>query len=249
MKLKYQLNPRIGAMIIISLIIAAAIIQSAQGYTLDTSGVSRDKMFKCQASTISANFTGAITSVTVYVNNTAPVLIGGVFTDSKETFAMTDNGGGHWSYAYGNNPAIVWGIKQIAFDVLSGGQDYIEYSGSTILVYSDTCTGVNIQGQQNLSTSTGNYTKRLWTGELNIFTFALAPWLEYWGYLFYIIVIFWIATIVYMKNQNITHPLIILFVSLGVLATTTWLPPEYKQYIIMILGLGLGGLLYRIFKQ
>lgn len=249
MKLKYYLNKNICMLVILSFIISAAIIQNAEAYTLDSSGVTRDKMFKCQKSTITANFTGTITSVDVMINNTFKVMLAGVLTDSQEKYTMSDLGGGQWSYDYGNNAGLTWGVKSIAFDVLSDGVHYTNTSSAQILVYSDTCMGVNIQGRQNISTGQGNYTKRLWTGEVDILSFALTPWLEYWGYVFYIIAIFWVALIIYMKNQNITQPLIILFLALGTLVTTTWLPPEYKQYVVMLLGLGLGGLLYRIFKQ
>lgn len=239
------MNPRI----LLYLVICILLIQSTQAYTLDNSSVTREKMFKCQTSTIIANFSGSITNVDVMINNSQNVMINGSLTDSTEKYTMSNLGGGKWSYDYGNNAAIIWGNKILAFDVTAGGLHYTNTSNRTILVYSDSCTGVNIQGQQNISTGLGNYSRRLWTGELDILGFALMPWLEYWGYLFYVIVIFWVALIVYKKNQNITMPLIILFLSLGVLVTTTWIPPEYKQYIVMLLGLGLGGVLYRIFKQ
>ncbi len=248
-KLKYYINVNLLKLIALSFIIALLIIHAAQAYTFDGSNVSANQIYKCQKSTISANFTGVITSVDVMINNTNPVMIAGIMTDSREKYTMNNIGGGLWQYDYGNNAGATWGVKNIAFDVLAGGVHTTETSAARILVYSDNCIGVNIQGQQNISTGMGNYTRRLWTGEVNILSFAMRPWLEYWGYFFYIICIFWIAGLVYFKNQNISQPLIILFIGLGALVTTTWLPPAFKQYVVMLLGLGLGGLLYRIFKQ
>jgi hypothetical protein len=252
MKLKYYLNENLIGLIIISLIITAAVIliNPASAYTLDSSSVKPTAILKCQPVSITANFTGAITSVDVFINNTQQVMtLGGYIQSSNEQFTMTDNGGGNWSYTYGNNANIIWGNKSITFEVTVGAVVTKETTNNYVMVYSDTCTGTGMSSYQNLSLGFGNYTNKFFNGEATLIDFALNPWIEYLGYVFYIFVIFWISLIVYMKNQNIVQPLIILFTSLGALVTTTWLPPEYKPYIIMIMALGLGGMFYKVFKS
>lgn len=248
MKLKYYLSPALVKLVIISFIIALFLLPAVQGYTLDSSSVNPTGIFKCQPAVITANVTGTVTNIDVMINNTVKVMIRGTLIDSKEKYTMTDLGAGHWRYAYGNDPAIIWGNKTIEFEVTEGGLKYVNDTGLHVLVYSDECTGVDIQGYQNISTGLGNYTSKFFTGEADIVAFALNPWIEYWGYVFYIIVVFWIALIVYMKNQLIIQPILIIFICLGALASTTWLPPEIKNYVIMILGLGLGGMFYKVFK-
>lgn len=250
MKLKYYLNENLIKIVLLTIIITAIVINIASAYTLDSSNVAPTSVFKCQPALITANFTGAVTSVDVLINNSQAVMVlGGVLTDSTEQFTMTDNGGGNWSYVYGNDANIIWGNKTITFEVTVGAAVTKETTNNYLLVYSDTCTGTGMSSYQNLSLGFGNYTNRFFTGEATVVDFAFYPWIEYLGYVFYILVIFWISLVVYMKNQNIAQPLIILFTSLGALVTTTWLPPEYKPYIIMVMALGLGGIFYKVFKS
>lgn len=248
MKLKYYLNGNILKIILFSMIITYLVTTHAQAYDFIGSNLTDDEIYKCQASTIYGNFSGAITSVDVKVNNTRLIMIQGVSTQVNESYTMTDNGGGHYSYEYGNDPTINWGLKEITFEVTVGANKYYNKTNLSLLVYRDDCTGANIAGYQNISRGFGNYTNRFYTGEVDFLGFALYPWLEYWGYFFYVILIFWIASLTYMKNRQIIQPIIILCISLGALVTTTWLPDDYRQTIILLLGVSLAGIFYKVFK-
>jgi hypothetical protein len=121
-------------------------------------------------------------------------------------------------------------------------------TNTTIIVYSDRCQGTNIQGYQNISIGLGNYTSKLWNSNFNLADFAIRPWIEYWGYAFYILVMFFVCITIYMKNQHIALPILVAFIWLGALATTVYVPPEFKNYIVLILGTALGAIFWKIFK-
>ena len=154
--------------LIVSLILFLLLAPATSAYTLDSSGVSPERIFKCQPATITANFTGAITSVDVLINNTHIVMINGTRTDYQGRFTMTDNGGGQWLYVYGNDGSITWGNKSISFEVTEGANQTTNTTDDHIFVYSDACTGTGMTSYQNLSLGLGNNTNRFFTGEVNI---------------------------------------------------------------------------------
>ena len=252
MKLKYYISHSLIKHIIIVLLIATIFVSiEARAYTLD-SNISVKSIFKCQQTTIWANITGGvgITGVDVWVNNTNLVFANGTDISTYTKYAMTDFGANHWYYTYGNDPTLIHGNKTLSFDVVSGGIKTYNNNVLQFLVYSDKCTGANIVNYTQINGGYGQYTTRLWTTNINIVEFGLYPWVEYWGYFFYLIIIAVTCISVYMKTEKIIAPILIAVISLGIFATTTLpiIPPDFRQQITMILGLAVGGIMYRIFK-
>lgn len=250
MRLKHYISNNTIALVLVSLIIALLIMQSvASAYTITGSHVSQTRIFKCQPSTILANTTGAITSIDVILTNTQPVMIQGILQTPSERFTMLDNGGGQWSWIYGNDPAIVWGTKRISFEVNDGSGTFTNTTDDSIFVYSDSCTGANIGGYKNISSGLGNYTRKIYNGEVDFIGFMLLPWLQIFGYFFYIIIIGSICFMLYNKTQSVVQPIFVAILCFAALAVSSYVPPEIKTYVILFLALGIGAILYRLFKS
>jgi len=257
MKLKYYIGNKMIALIIISFIISLLVIQNVDAYSLTSSGASPDKIFKCQTTTIFANFSdfAAITSVSVTLTNQR-IQEHGIVYSNVTTLAMTDAGSGTWTASFGGNPNMLRGRRTMSFSVSAGATTTVG-SASTVLVYSDTCTGT-VTGYTGISSGLGRYTNMIYSGqfsflgtslETSIVGWALFPWVEVWGYLFYVLLVFTVCTTVYLKTQNITQPLVIGIFLLLIFSATTVVEPAYRQWVVFIIGLCLAALYYKIFVR
>lgn len=214
--------------------------------TLDSFNTSPHKIFKCQASTVTANYsnTADIVSVDALINTSR--------TGLTETLALSDGGSGHYSGSYGNDNTTAWGNKTVAFRVNTAGAPYINSSTAYIFVYSDDCTGTNIQGYKNVTLRTGgfgNYTRPLFTGERNLLEFAVQPFLDYWGAAIYLLMMFTICGVIYIKNQSVMQPITIAFITVAVLVSSSLIPAPYKNYVLLFMGVALTAVFWRVFKS
>jgi len=257
MKLKYYIGNRIIALIIISFIVSLIVIQHVDAYSLTSSGANPNKIFKCQTTTISANFSdfAAITAVSVTLIN-EPVRVNGILQYNVTTLSMTDAGSGTWTVSFGGNPNMLRGRRTMSFSVTAGATTSVG-SASTVLVYSDTCTGT-VTSYTGVSSGLGRYTNMIYSGqfsflgtslETSIVGWALFPWVEVWGYLFYVLVVFTVCTTVYLKTQNITQPLVIGIFLLLIFSATAVVEPVYRQWVVFIIALCLTALYYKIFVR
>lgn len=247
MKLKYYLSGNVMKYIIyISLLIIIIFTSIVNAYTLDSSNTVPNKIFKCQPSLVSANFTGTITSVNAWINSSSPVMWYGTFQTNQTSKVMTDNSGGYWTATYGNDNTTLYGNKTITFQVTTASGTFYNTTNNYIFVYSDDCIGTGITNYTQLNRSgLGNYTSRLWSNpNYTLIDLALQPWLDYWGYFFYLFIVGLVATSVYQKSQNVWQPIIVAFTGLSVLATTTAVPDEFRNPLVAILGICFGAIIY-----
>ena len=232
--------------IMMGLFILIAGIQSVHAAVLDSYSVSPAKIFKCQNTVILANYSSYADINTL----TARLLE----RDGSYTIvSMTALGSGNYSGNYGNDNTAKWGNKSITFRVTKA--DTSTYDNSTnayIFIYSDPCTGTNIQGYQNTTYRTsgfGNYTRPLFTGEKNLVEFSLAPYLDYWGFMIYLIILTSICFIIYIKNQSVMQPIIIAFIGIAGLVSSGVMPAEYKNYIMLFMAAAMAAIFWRLFKS
>lgn len=242
----------------IGLIIAPAPVQGA----LLTSSASPSSIFKCGVSNITATFSDAgILGVTATLSSQKLVQPGwqansNVLTSESTTITLADNGT-HWVGQFGNNEDLLWGFRVITFSVNTGA--ITSYSSPTrVFVYSDVCTGTDVTSFTGVSVGLGRYTNMLYNGnftfigtslERSIIGWALYPWIEYWGYAFYVIILLLICSVLYLKTQNVTQPLAVAVFLLLIFSTNFYVPVIYRQWIVFVLALGITAIYYRLFVR
>lgn len=156
---------------------------AAGAYTLSSSSATPSKIYKCQPSVISANFSdyAEITAVTAIIENRNSVLVNGSLLSSHEEFAMSNAGLGQWTYTYGNDPTIVWGNKSIAFNVSYGEYYYSNFEtgfdGYDSVVNTRTMAH-SYSGNYSLAVGTGAQTQKTITLPSYPFELDAAVWLD-----------------------------------------------------------------------
>lgn len=230
------------------IIVIGGLTTGALGASLDSHGVSPGKIFKCQTTNISANFTGAVGAVTVYVNISG-VMVNGTAQSEINSYAMINAGGGLWVYYYGNDPAMLWGNKSISFKadtntVTNDTQDHV-------FVYSDECTGTDIQSYRNTSLrgNFGNYTRALFDGSQNVLDFAQQPFLNKIGSVIYVLIMFLICVVIYIKNQSVMQPIIIVFITAASLMGSNLIPDQYRIYALLLTAVATAAIFWRLGKS
>lgn len=224
----------------IALILIGLSISASSVPVLTGSNSSPHKIFKCQPSTLNATVTGAVGGVFVNLtpSNGFPI----------ESYLMVNTGGDEFAYTYGNDNTLNWGNKSLSF--YNAGVEFT--TNRFVFVYSDACTGANIGGYQNVSYRTsgfGNYTRTLFSGEKNLIEFATQPYLDYFGFSIYLLMLFAFSAILYIKNQSIMQPLMLAFLGLTTLALSSLVPVQFKTYILLIMAVATAAIFYRLFKS
>lgn len=221
-------------------------VQTVHAAILDSYSVTPTHIFKCQEAVILANY-----SDNGDINTLAALLF--ERDGSYTSVSMTNLGSGNYSGNYGNDNTISWGNKSITFRVTKAdASTYNNTTTSYVFVYSDSCTGSDIEGYKNTSYRTGgfgNYTRPLFTGEKNLVEFSLAPFLDYWGFMIYLIFLTSICFIIYIKNQSVMQPIIIAFVGIVGLVSSNVLPEEYKNYIMLLMAAAMAAIFWKLFKS
>lgn len=259
MKLKNYISPWLIKTIIISFIIAIIIIHtsnSASAYTLVSSGASPNAIFKCQPSTISANFTGsgAVTQVWVSLQNTGNLPMRyGIPQYASETYEMVYVAG-QALLVYGNNPSLIEGQKTLTFIVKEAGINSTASTGQTFRVYPDKCTGINKQSYLNISRENhvgGNNTNAILNSGndplTSVFTYIVTG--TPIGSVIISFIIFVIVMVIYMNTRNVIHPLLVLFATLSYFTGTDTIPKEYSFIVYIIMAAALAGILFKIYKK
>lgn len=220
-----------------------------------SSSVNPTKIFKCQLATISASFNdfGGITAV--YANLVSekavqPMVPGSGRTrpETQSTNITMSYNGSYWVGTFGNDNTLLWGNRHITYNVIYGTIFEIS-SPSSIFVHSDKCTGTGVTSYQNLTHGIGTYTNMIANTDIDIISWALYPWVQYWGYLFYVLILFTICSVVYLKTENVTQVLLIGLALLLLGSTTIFIPPEWQNWVIMLIGLAMAGVYYKIFTR
>lgn len=232
-------NYYIFKVIIIYIILAA----TAQAYTLDSSSSHPSKIFKCQASTIYANLSDfvAVTDANVIMDNNQ----GG----DDLNYTMNDLGGGQWRYIFGNDNTTRWGNYSLSFRIVDAAGPHTNTTSSYVFVYSDDCTGSDIS---NISIGIGNYTNRLMNNNANPILYTAQPYVDYWDFvpgLFYILLVFLLVSVTYIKNQHIGAPLLVGVIMVGELVTFYIVPPEVKLWIGVVMAASIVAILWKVFKS
>lgn len=219
-------------------------MQIAQAAALDNYSTYPTKIFKCQQSDIYANYSNfadilTVTAVLQERNGTTTLV------------PMVNVVNGDWAGSYGNDNQTAWGNKSITFRATNLGGSYDNTTTAFIFVYSDECTGTNIQGYKNttLRSGFGNYTQSLFTGEKNLMEFSLQPYLDYFGYAIYLLVLFTICGVLYIKNQSVMQPLMMGFIGLIGLITSGLVPAPFKNYILLFMGVAMAAIFWRLVKS
>ena len=254
--LKNFMNDKATQLIIGSILIIIALTMMGSAETLISSGISTpsysfvpNKIFKCQVTTITANYTtteGDISKVDLVLtpSNSFPT----------EEYLMVNLGSGHWAYTYGNNNLTTWGNKSISFNVTSTLPigHYVNTTNLYLFIYSDQCTGSNIQGYQNVSyaqTGFGNRTRLLFTGQQNIIQFSTQPYLDYFRLSIYLLMLFSFCAIVYIKNQSVMQPIMLAFLGVAAFVNQLYIPMQFKIYILLIISIATVAIFWRLFKS
>ena len=234
--------------LLVGSIIVLGLTAGAMGASLDSHGVNPQKIFKCQSTNISANFTGAVNAVTVYVN-VSGIMVNGTAQSENNNYAMINIGGGTWVYYYGNDPAMLWGNKSISFkaDTNPTANDTQDH----IFVYSDECTGTDIQSYRNTSFrgAFGNYTRPLFAGSQNMLEFAQQPFLNKIGSVIYVLIMFLICVVIYIKNQSVMQPIIIVFITAASLIGSDLIPDQYRIYALLLTAVATSAIFWRLGKS
>lgn len=240
--------------IILPMLLLGLLVCPASAVLL-TSSINPTHILKCGESTISATFSDAgITTVDAILTSVKPVQpmvpgSGRVTSETETTIVSLTDNGTHWVGTFGNDNTLLWGERTLSFNVTNASESYLYGSSERIFVYSDTCTGTGLTNYtQNTPTLMGNYTKKLWQG-MDPVTWILYPWLQVWGYLFYVLVTFTIVATIYLKTQNVTQPLVIGIFLLLIFASTSVVDVTYRQWVIFIIGLALSALYYKVFVR
>jgi hypothetical protein len=176
-------------------------------------------------------------------------MVNGAIQEEHNSYAMTNAGGGLFVYYYGNDPGMLWGNKTIAFK--ADTNPTINTTGDHIFVYSDECTGTDIQSYHNTSFrgSFGNYTGALFSGTQNILEFARAPFLAKIGNIIYIMIMFLICVVIYIKTQSVMSPLIITFVTAASLVGSGLIPDEFRNYMLLLTAAATAAIFWRLGKS
>ncbi len=240
---------------IIAVMFFIGLLVSPVSATLTSSSANPTKIFKCGESTISATFSDAgITSVNAILTSVKavqPMIVnnGNNNPISQTTVVSLSDNGTYWVGTFGDDSTLLWGERAISYNVTNGTGSYLYSSGQTIFVYSDACTGTGKNSYQNYTTGIGNYTNMLAQGDMDLITWSLYPWVQYWGYLFYVIVLFITVVVIYLKTQNAMHVLFTMLAFLLTIAALGAIPLEFRSWIIAIIALILGAVFYRLFVR
>lgn len=250
---------------IVILFILMMLPMVASAYTLDSSGANPNAIYRCQPSTITANFSGGgtITAVSLVLVNTAENLHAipyknGILNYSNEEIPMSYNAGtGIATYTYGNDANTMNGYKSISFKVTDGVTTTVS-TGAHLMVYSDTCVGTNAQGYQNITAGTyvgGKYTKQLFTTNQSA-PLALLGWIftplsepAHLGSFFWFAIIVIITILIYMNSNNVIQPLISFTVMMGLIVGSSIIPPSYNKYIYLAIVFAIAGIFYKVIKK
>jgi hypothetical protein len=230
--------------LILTVTMVSMISMPVNAADLASSATLPTKIFKCQQTIIMANYT----NVADIVNVDALLTIRGV----NVTVPMSTLGGGQYTATFGNDNTTAWGNYSITFRVMTASVYYDNVTATTLFVYTDDCTGTNIQGYQNTSyrsTGFGNYTRLLFTGEKNLMEFTLQPYLDYFGFVIYFLMMFAIVGVIYLKTQSVAAPLMTGFLMVAALVSSALVPTPYKIYILFIMGTAVTVILWRLFKS
>ncbi len=237
---------------IITTILFIGLIVCPASASVLTSSASPDYILKCSPSTISATFSDAgVTSVNAILTSVKAVqpMVPGSGRTTPETQSTTvalSYNGTFWVGTFGNDANLLWGERDISY-VLNGVTTYSP--GTKVFVYSDVCTGTDLTNYTQLDSGLGKYTSKLYTG-MDLVTWSYYSWIEYFGYMFYVLIIFMVVVIQYMKSQNIIQPLIItIFMMLVGVSTIVVVPSDWQNYVIMVIGLLIGIVYYRLFVR
>lgn len=224
----------------IVIIIIGLSMSSSAVPVLTGSNSSPHKIFKCQPSTLNATIPGFVGGVWVNLTPTNGF--------PTESFLMVNTGGDNFAYTYGNDPTLNWGNKTLSFY-----NDGVELPTTNyVFVYSDSCTGTNIGSYRNVSYRNygfGNYTRALFSGQRNLIEFAQQPYLDYFGFSIYLLMLFTMCVVVYVKNQSIMQPLMLAFLGLTTLALSSLVPTQFKTYILLLMAVATAAIFYRLFKS
>jgi hypothetical protein len=244
---------KIKKLIIITLILLA-ISSTVSATNVVSTNVTPSKIFKCQPTTLVVEFDDdAITTLTATFQGQG-IIERGIYIFPIDSIGMNKIYANVWQGTYGNDATLTWGLKTIIY---TDNAD-VTYPGGTVFVYSDMCVGTDITNYTGISSGLGRYTSMIYGGKFTFFGtsietsfigWAIYPFLEYWGYLFYLIVVFMVCSTIYLKTQNVTQPLVIAVILLLVLASSAVIEPVYRKWIVVILALGIGVLYYRVFVR
>jgi hypothetical protein len=246
MKLKYYLNQKVISLLLIGILIL--ILSPSNTQAINNSSISPQKIFKCQETAIIVNLSG-YTVHYVYVNvNISGIMKNGSAQSESNSYNMTNLTDGTYIYYYGNDQNMLWGNKSVTFT--PDTMPTIDY-GDHIFVYSDECTGTNIQGYRNTTFrgSFGNYTGALFTGEQNVLEFAQQPFLGHIGSVIYVLIMMTICIIIYMKTQSVMTPVIIAFITAASLVGSNLIPPEFRLYALLITAAATAAIFWRLGKS
>lgn len=220
-----------------------------------TSSATPSSIFKCGSSTISATFSDVgITGVNATLTSTQAVQpmipgSGRIVPEMQSTHVNLTNNSNTWAGIFGNDATLLWGTRSITYEVLNGGTN-IYPSSTTVFIYSDTCVGTNKTNYTQIITPMGNYTRILITNpNMDLITWSLYPWVQYWGFLFYFLVMGTVCSVIYLKTQNITQPLIVGIVLLLVVVGTQVIPETWRNGVIFVIALVLAVIYYRVFTR
>jgi len=241
--------------VLIFLILISLLINSSSAAIL-TSDATPNKTFKCGTSTISATFSdGGIVSVNAYLNSTQAVQpmvpgSGRITPETQSTTVPMAFNGTYWVGTFGNDNTILWGTRGITYGVNTGATTY--YTSSTgVFVYGGQCTGTNIQYYNQTNPGIGNYTNMIWngTGNMNLIEIGIYPFVQYWGFLFYLLTILTVCVSIFMKTENVYNSLLSAFIMFAVLSTTSYINPIYIQWIYLFMAIALAIILLKLFTK
>lgn len=243
--MKYYTLPKI---IVLALFMVLS-IQNVSALTLDSASANPYRAFACQPITIYGNFSGPIPdSVYANIDIEQTIYEHGVLITQSHNVTLA-NSGGIWSGTWGNDQNIHWGRRGITYNTYEGGVLTQFSATNVVFIMNSDCTGT---GKTNYSLNPppgiGNYTKKLYQG-MPFLDWAVYPWLAQWGYLFYVFMMFTICLSIYMKTENIGSPLLAALLMLLIVATTGVIPLEYRNTVVMIIGVALGAIYMKFFVK
>jgi len=136
---------------------------------------------------------------------------------------------------------------------INRGGDYGKDIDGNLFVYSDECTGTDIAGYKNTSYRTsagfGNYTRPLFTGEQNLIGFMVQPFINIIGYTIYIIILFTICMVTYVKTQSVMSPIIMAFLGGTAVYGSGYMPDEYRLPAMFITATAMAAIVWRLGKS
>jgi len=251
MKLKYYINTNLLKLILLSFVVSLIFISSASAALL-TSDITPNQIFKCQPAIISATFSdGGIVSVDAIVSTTESVLPGWQSgSNVRRTESTTVNlafNGTFWVGTFGNNASLLWSTRSITY-LVNGVTTYP--SASTVLVYSDSCTGTGVTSYKNISSGLNmTYTDSLLSSNISFFDWLVSPYTNTMGVLFFFIIISIIVILTYMKSHNLISTMLVGILLVILVSNTNYIPTEYQGLVKILIALGLASLLIYIFVK